>query len=83
MPLNVDSFRSIANSAIIVSEMNPCRSGIRKLALILDFSKYDGVDLPHVFSVLDSDSKAGKEAIDKAVEFYRKHIDLKDTGVTD
>ena len=51
--------------------------------LLLDFSKYDGVDLPHVFSVLASESKAGKEAIDKAVEFYRKHIDLKDTAVTD
>ncbi len=46
--------------------------------LLLDFPKYDGVNLPHVFSVLASESKAGKEAIDKAVDFYRKHIDLID-----
>lgn len=42
--------------------------------LLLDYPKYDGVDLPHVFSVLASESKAGRDAIDKAIEFYRKHI---------
>ena len=41
--------------------------------LLLDFPKYDGVDLPHVFSVLASDSKAGKEAIEKALDFFRKN----------
>lgn len=43
--------------------------------LLLDFPKYEGVDLPHVFSVLASESKAGREAIEKAIDFYRKHID--------
>ena len=43
--------------------------------LLLDYPKYDGVDLPHVFSVLASESKAGKDAIDKAIAFYRKYID--------
>ncbi len=43
--------------------------------LLLDFPKYDGVDLPHVFSVLASESKAGREAIEKALEFFRKYID--------
>ncbi len=31
--------------------------------------------LINVFSVLASESKAGKEAIEKALEFFRKHID--------
>ncbi len=42
--------------------------------LLLDFPKYDGVNLPHVFSVLASESKAGKEAIEKALAFYAKYI---------
>lgn len=41
---------------------------------IRDFPKYDGVDLPHVFSVLQSNSKAGIDAIDGAIDFYRKHM---------
>ncbi len=41
--------------------------------LLLDYPKYDGVDLPHVFSVLASESKAGKDAIEKALAFCRNY----------
>ena len=42
--------------------------------LLLNYPKYDGVDLPHVFSVLASESKAGIDAIEKALGFFEKHI---------
>lgn len=41
--------------------------------LLLDYPKYDGVGLPHVFSVLASESKAGKDAIEKALAFCRNY----------
>ena len=41
--------------------------------LLLDYPKYDGVDLPHVFSVLASESNAGKDAIEKALDFCRNY----------
>ena len=43
--------------------------------LLLNYPKYDGVDLPHVFSVLASESKAGIDAIEKALGFFDKHIE--------
>lgn len=45
--------------------------------LLLNYPKYDGVNLPHVFSVLASESKAGIDAIEKALAFFEKHIERK------
>ncbi len=45
--------------------------------LLLDYPKYDGKDLPHVFSVLEPESKAGNEAIDKALNFFTECINEK------
>ena len=45
--------------------------------LLLNYPKYEGVDLPHVFSVLASESKAGIDAIEKALGFFEKHIDCR------
>lgn len=43
-------------------------------AQLLDFPKFEGENLPHVFSVLEPYSKAGALCIDKVCEFINKHI---------
>lgn len=37
---------------------------------LMDYPKFKGKNLPHVFSVLEPESEAGKDAIDGAVDFY-------------
>ena len=44
---------------------------------LMDFPKFEGKNLPHVFSVLEPESKPGVIAIDTAIRFYRKCIDAK------
>lgn len=44
---------------------------------LLDFDKFEGQDLPHVFSVIEPESKAGNIAIDKYTSFFRDHITVK------
>lgn len=44
---------------------------------LMDFPRYEGKDLPHVFSVLQPTSNAGNEAIDGAIEFYRDCMERK------
>ncbi len=46
-------------------------------AKLIDFDKFEGKNLPHVFSVLEPESKAGKLAIDSAIRFYRNCISAK------
>ena len=41
---------------------------------LMDFPKFDGVNLPHVFSVLEPESIAGNIAIDRAVAMFREEI---------
>lgn len=41
---------------------------------LMNFPKYEGKNLPHVFSVLQPESGAGVEAIEGAVDFYKKYI---------
>lgn len=43
-------------------------------AQLLDFPKFEGKHLPHVFSALEPYSKAGALCIDKVCEFINKHI---------
>ena len=43
-------------------------------ATLLNFPKFEGKNLPHVFGVLEPESKAGKIYIDKMCEFFRKTI---------
>ncbi len=43
-------------------------------ATLLNFPKFEGKHLPHVFGVLEPESKAGKIYIDKMCEFFRKTI---------
>ncbi|MGN0463158.1 MAG: hypothetical protein ACI4GA_00455, partial [Acutalibacteraceae bacterium] len=45
---------------------------------LIDFDKFDGKDLPHVFSVLEPESKAGKLAIDTVIRFFRDCIAAKE-----
>ena len=47
-------------------------SGIE--ARLLDFPKFEGKHLPHVFSALEPYSKAGALCIDKVCEFINAHI---------
>ena len=39
---------------------------------LADFPKFEGQDLPHVFSVLYPDNKAGKLAIDRMLAFFKR-----------
>lgn len=41
---------------------------------LMDFPKYEGKNLQHVFSVLEPHTSAGREAIDGALDFYRECI---------
>lgn len=41
---------------------------------LMDFPKYEGKNLQHVFSVLEPHTNAGREAIDGALDFYRRFI---------
>ena len=43
-------------------------------AQLLDFPKFNGQHLPHVFAVLEPYSKAGTLCTDKVCEFINKHI---------
>ena len=43
-------------------------------AQLVDFPKFDGKHLPHVFSALEPYSKAGALCIDKVCEFIYKHL---------
>lgn len=43
-------------------------------AKLVDVPKFEGVNLPHVFSVLEPESKAGNWIIDKAITYYRNNI---------
>ena len=43
-------------------------------AKLLNFPKFEGKHLPHVFGVLEPESKAGKIYIDKMCEFFRNTI---------
>ena len=42
---------------------------------LMDFPKFEGKDLPHVFSVCEPESKPGKMVIERAVELFRKGIE--------
>lgn len=44
---------------------------------LLDFEKFEGENLPHVFSVILPESKAGKIAIDTVIRFYNEQIEAK------
>ncbi len=44
-------------------------------AQLLDFPKFEGRDLPHVFGVLQPYSKEGIIYIDKMCDFFRAHIE--------
>lgn len=44
---------------------------------LMDLDKVDGEDLPHVFSVIYPESKAGCHAIDAYTSFFREYIDKK------
>lgn len=41
---------------------------------LLDYPKYEGKNLPHVFAVLDPESSAGKPCMDTVAAFFREHI---------
>ncbi|MBE6818619.1 MAG: alpha/beta hydrolase [Ruminococcaceae bacterium] len=41
---------------------------------LMDWPKFEGKDLPHVFSVLGPTTVPGKETIDSMCEFYRQHF---------
>ena len=43
-------------------------------AQLVDFPKFEGKNLPHVFACLEPYSKAGTLCIDKVCEFINKHI---------
>ncbi len=43
-------------------------------ARLLDFPKFEGKHLPHVFGTLEPYSKAGTIYIDKVIEFFKEHI---------
>ncbi|MBR5496394.1 MAG: alpha/beta hydrolase [Clostridia bacterium] len=40
---------------------------------LTDFEKFEGEDLPHVFCVLEPESKAGSMVIDEYISFFMKH----------
>ena len=48
-------------------------------AKLINFPKFEGEHLPHVFSVAEPQSKAGKIAIDEFISFYKKIIAEKET----
>ena len=41
---------------------------------LMDWPKYEGQDLPHVFSVLEPNLKPGITTIDAMCAFYRNHF---------
>ena len=41
---------------------------------LIDLPKFEGVNLPHVFSVLEPESKAGSWVIDKAITYFRNNM---------
>lgn len=43
---------------------------------LIDFDRFEGEDLPHVFAVLLPESKAGKLCINNYIKYYRDLIDL-------
>lgn len=47
---------------------------------LMDFDKFEGENLPHVFSVILPESKAGKIAIDTVIRFYNDCIAAKQTA---
>ncbi len=40
---------------------------------LMDFAKFKGADLPHVFPVIYPDSEASQRAIDEMLTFFKKH----------
>ncbi len=44
---------------------------------LLNYDKADGKKLPHVFSVLEPESNAGNDAIDKFCAFFTAHTEIK------
>lgn len=46
----------------------------------MDIPKFDGEDLPHVFCVLEPESKAGSMVIDEFISFFMKHTSVQITG---
>ena len=40
---------------------------------LMDFEKYKGKDLPHVFPILYPDTEAAQRAIDEMLAFFKKH----------
>lgn len=46
---------------------------------LMDFEKFNGTDLPHVFPVLEPESTAGSFAIDAGIRFFEEHMGRKAT----
>ena len=46
---------------------------------LMDFEKYEGTDLPHVFPVLHPESEVSNRAIDEMLSFFKKHSEKKVT----
>ena len=40
---------------------------------LMDFEKFEGKDLPHVFPVIYPSDEAGNRAIDEMLRFFRKY----------
>ena len=46
---------------------------------LMDFEKYKGTDLPHVFPVLHPESEASQRAIDEMLHFFKKYAKKTET----
>ena len=67
---------------IALEQTKRAYADLRKFSVdtkLIHFPKFEGKHLPHVFSVAEPQSKAGKIAIDEFISFYKKIIAEKET----
>lgn len=69
-----------SGDALALKQTRKAAEDIRKYiddVRLLDFEKFEGEDLPHVFSVIYPESKAGNMTIDEFTSFFRNHVTIK------
>ena len=64
---------------------NQTKKGVQFLKQIgadyrfMDFAPFEGVDLPHVFPVLNPDTEISNRAIEEMLSFFKKHLNTRQT----
>lgn len=66
-------FLALKQTRRAAEEIRNCTSDV----CLMDMPRFEGEDLPHVFCVLEPESKAGNMIIDKFTEFFLEHTETK------